>query len=192
MFQCDQMFHKGIAILWSLTSSIPNQLYNTTIWATMLGGSHRHLFRCRGYCLPSFQLLCNACQSSLNSFMRQTNDPLTRAGILFQPIRGILFGFVFYLLRDVLFRRKNGWLIMWTTLIVIGILSAFAPAPSSIEGLIYTKVPLTKGRLGGLAEVLSQSFLLSAITYYWVNHPEKRWLTWVLGSLFLIALALLA
>ena len=38
LFQCDQMFHKGIAILWSLTSSIPNQLYNTTIWATMLPG----------------------------------------------------------------------------------------------------------------------------------------------------------
>ena len=43
---------------------------------------------------------------------------------------------------------------------------------------------------GGLVEVLSQSFLLSVLIYYWVNHPEKRWLNWVLGILFLIALIL--
>src|SRR3990172_9686644 len=58
---------------------------------------------------------------ALSSFMRQTNDPLVTAGVLFQPLRGLLFGIVFYLLRDVLFRRKNGWLIMWITLVVIGI-----------------------------------------------------------------------
>ncbi|MEW6173718.1 MAG: hypothetical protein AB1510_11765 [Bacillota bacterium] len=121
--------------------------------------------------------------------MRQTDDPLVVAGVLFQPIRGALFGVVFYLLRDVLFRRKNGWLIMWTALVVIGILSTFGPAPGSIEGLIYTKLPI-KGLWGGLAEVLAQSFLLSVITYYWVNHPEKKWLTWVLGTFFVIVLIL--
>jgi hypothetical protein len=126
---------------------------------------------------------------ALSSFMRQTDDPLVQAGVLFQPIRGLLFGLVFYLLRDVLFRRKNGWLIMWITLVVIGIISTFGPAPASIEGLIYTKLSFM-GLAGGFVEVLSQSFLLSAITYYWMNHPEKRWLTWVLGILFIIALIL--
>jgi len=125
----------------------------------------------------------------LGSFMRQTDDPLVAAGVLFQPIRGVLFGLVFYLLRDILLRKKNGWLIMWITLVVIGIFSTFGPAPGSIEGLIYTKLPI-QGLWGGLAEVLSQSFLLSVITYYWVNHCEKRWLTWVLGILFVIALIL--
>jgi hypothetical protein len=52
---------------------------------------------------------------ALNSLMRQTDDPLVQAGVLFQPIRGVLFGLVFYLLRDVLFRQKNGWLVMWIT-----------------------------------------------------------------------------
>ena len=41
---------------------------------------------------------------ALRFLMRQTNDPLVQAGILFQPIRGILFGLVYYLLRDVSFR----------------------------------------------------------------------------------------
>jgi hypothetical protein len=126
---------------------------------------------------------------ALSSFMRQTDDPLVQAGVLFQPIRGILFGLVFYLLRNVLFRQKNGWLIMWITLVVIGIISTFGPAPGSIEGLIYTRLSFI-GLWGGLVEVLSQSFLLSVITYYWVNHPEKRWLTWAFGILFIIALTL--
>jgi len=126
---------------------------------------------------------------ALSSLMRQADDPLVQAGVLFQPIRGLLFGLVFYLLRDVLFRQKNGWLIMWITLVVTGIISTFGTAPGSIEGLIYTKVTFT-GLWGGLVEVLSQSFLLSVLVYYWVNHPERRWLNWTLGILFFIALIL--
>jgi uncharacterized membrane protein len=125
----------------------------------------------------------------LSSLMRQTDDPLVQAGVLFQPIRGVLFGLVFYLLRDVLFRQKNGWLIMWITLVVIGIISTFGTAPGSIESFIYTKVSFN-GLWSGLVEVLLQSFLLSVLIYYWVNHPEKRWLNWVLGILFFIALIL--
>jgi hypothetical protein len=125
----------------------------------------------------------------LASTMRQTDDPLVRAGVLFQPIRGALFGLVFYLLRDVLFLRSGGWLILWATLVVIGIISTFGPARGSIEGLIYTRHAF-KGLWGGMAEVLSQSFLLSALTFYWVNHPDSAWLTWTLVGLFVIALAL--
>jgi len=125
----------------------------------------------------------------LSSFMRQTDDPLVRAGILFQPIRGGLFGLVFYLLREVVFRQKFGWLIMWITLVVIGIISTFGPAPGSIEGLIYTKLPFVE-LWGGLVEVLLQSILLAVILCYWVNYPEKRWLNWALGISFIIVLIL--
>jgi hypothetical protein len=124
----------------------------------------------------------------LRCYMRQTGDPLVTAGVLFQPIRGALFGVVFYLLRGVLF-RKNGWWIAWVTLVVVGIVSPFGPAPGSIEGLIYTKVTLSS-LWGGLLEVLTQSFLLSSLTFYWANHPERRWLTRILVVLFVIALGL--
>jgi hypothetical protein len=126
---------------------------------------------------------------ALSSLMRQTDDPLVQAGVLFQPIRGVLFGLVFYLLRDVLFPRKYGWLVIWITLVVIGMISTFGTAPGSIEGLIYTKAAY-EGLWGGQIEVLSQSFLFSILTWYWVNHTEKRWLNWVFGIVFFIALAL--
>lgn len=48
---------------------------------------------------------------TLAALVRQTDDPLVQAGVLFQPIRGLLFGLVFYSLRDSLFpslcRTKN-------------------------------------------------------------------------------------
>ena len=45
-------------------------------------------------------------------------------------------------------------------------------------------------QLLGLSEVVSQSLLLSIILCYWVNHPDKRWLNWVLGAAFVIILTL--
>ena len=45
--------------------------------------------------------------TSLNVMMRQIADPWVMAGPLFQPIRGILFGIVFYLLRESFFWKKE-------------------------------------------------------------------------------------
>ena len=128
-------------------------------------------------------------EAGLSSFLRQTDDPLVMAGPLFQPIRGVLFGLAFYLLRDAWFGKKNGWLTLWIVLVVVGIFSTFGPSPGSLEGLIYTTVP-TSFQLLGLIEVLVQSLLLSVVLFYWLNHSEKRWLTWALGVAFMIALAL--
>lgn len=123
------------------------------------------------------------------SWMRQTTDPMVMAGPLFQPIRGLVFALVFYPLREVLFSKKNGWLIMWWILVALGILSTFGPASGSIEGMIYTVIPV-RNQLSGWLEVVPQAFLLSAILCYWVKHPEKRWLNWTLTTIFIIALLL--
>ena len=126
-------------------------------------------------------------ETSLRLLMRQTTEPMVMAGPLFQPIRGFLFGIAFYLLREVFFGKKNGWLIMWVVLVIIGILSPFGPAPGSIEGMIFTVLPLSS-HLMGQVEIYLQSFLLAVVVYYWVNHPQKKWLSWVLGVAFFLAL----
>ncbi len=120
-------------------------------------------------------------------WMRQFNDPILQAGVLFQPLRGILFGLAFYPLREVLFGQKRGWLIMSWLLVALGILGTFGPAPGSFEGLIFTVIP--RQYLGYL-EVVPQAVLLAAIACYWVNHPEKKWLNWTLGTLFLLSMLL--
>ncbi len=109
-------------------------------------------------------------------WMRQTTDPMIMAGPLFQPIRGVLFALAFYPLREVLFGTRRGWLVMWLVLVVVGILSTFGPAPGSVEGLLYTLIPVAD-QLTGLVEVVAQALLLSVVLCYWVGHPKKRWLS---------------
>lgn len=124
------------------------------------------------------------------AYMRQTNEPIVALGPALQPIRGILFALVFYFLREPLFGRKHGWLIIWLMLVALGIFSTFGPAPASVEGLIYLKTPIQEQLSGGLLEILAQSFLFSVLLYYWVNHPEQRWLTWVLGIAFVLVISM--
>ena len=127
--------------------------------------------------------------SNPNSGLRPITSPWIMAGPLFQPLRGIVFALVFYPLRDSLFGRKHGWLIMGWMLIAIGILSTFAAASGSIEGMIYTTAPVRQ-QLRGWLEIVPQALLLSGLLCYWVNHPGKRWLNWCLGIVFFVMMAM--
>jgi hypothetical protein len=122
---------------------------------------------------------------------RPLDHPLIIAGPLLQPIRGGLFGLMFYLLRVPFFGSRHGWLVMWATLVVFGILGTFAAPAGSIEGMIYTTLPLSL-HLIGLPEVLVQSLLLSCLVFYWVTSPEKRWIGWTLRFGFGLVIVLLA
>lgn len=52
--------------------------------------------------------------------MRSVDDAIVAIGPALRFIRGILFAIAFYPLREVLFRRKNGWLITWLVLVMLG------------------------------------------------------------------------
>jgi len=119
------------------------------------------------------------------NLMRQTDSPFVAAGPLFQILRGFLFGIVFFALREVIFPQKQGWLKLWLMLVIVGILSPFGAAPSSIEGMLYTVLP-TWFHIAGFPEVFIQAGLLAFLTHYWVNHPEKKWLGWVFGVAIVI------
>lgn len=123
------------------------------------------------------------------SGMRPITDPWVTAGPLFQPVRGLIFALVFYPLRESLFGRKSGWLLMAWLLVALGILSTFAAASGSIEGMVYSLVPI-RHQLRGWLEVVPQALLLSGLLYYWVNHSEKKWLNWSLGLVFFVVMAM--
>jgi hypothetical protein len=124
--------------------------------------------------------------------IRPVSDPIVLAGTPMQVIRGMLFGVVFYLLKKSLFNRKKGGLVLWLTLVVLGILGTFGPASGSLEGMIFTYQPLL-GHLYSLPEILIQSMFLSLILVYWVNHPLNKWFSWIMGFAytFIIILSML-
>jgi hypothetical protein len=121
--------------------------------------------------------------------LRPTDHPLVAAGPLFQVLRGFLFGIVFYKLRDLVFTPQQGWLTLWLVLLIVGIFSPFSAAPGSIEGVVYSTLPMWF-HLMSLPELLIQSFLLAYVSHYMVNHPEKRWLTISLTILFTVIVLL--
>lgn len=126
--------------------------------------------------------------TSLRLSMRPATDPMVMAGPLLQPIRGLLFGLVFYILREPFFGRKNGWLGTWVVLVTLGIIGTFGAPPGSLEGVIYTVLPLSL-HLKLLPEVLVQAFFLSWLVFHWVRH-RHRWLNWVMGIAFAVVLLL--
>ena len=120
---------------------------------------------------------------ALENYMRPTDSAWVAAGPGLQWIRGIIFALAFYPLREVFFHKKNGWLILGWVLTALGILSTFGAAPGSIEGILYTNYPTN---FFSYVEVVPQAFLFAGLLYYWVNHPEKKWLNWVLGICFVL------
>jgi hypothetical protein len=122
-------------------------------------------------------------------WMRPVDDSMVMAGPLFQPIRGLVFALVLYPLREILFGGRGGWLTLWGMLAGLGIVNTFGPAPGSIEGLIYTVIPLGDQLIGWL-ETVTQAFLFSTVLFYWVRHGERKWLSWLLGTCFFLTMLL--
>lgn len=164
----------------------------TTLWALIVKTSvvHTLTYFLMGILAFNFLNYSEAfATGALACFMRPTNSPWVAAGPMLQPIRGLIFALAFYPLREIFFGRKNGWLVLWWVLVALGILSTFGAAPASIEGMIYTIIPTS---ITSYVEVVPQAFLLSGILFYWVNHPEQKWLNWVLEILFVLVILMSA
>lgn len=127
-------------------------------------------------------------ESALGRSMRPMDDPLVMAGPLLQPLRGLLFGFVFYLLRQPFFGEPRGWLTMWIVLVSLGIVGTFGAPPGSLEGLIYTVLPPSL-QVMLLPEILAQSLLLSWILFHWVT-GTRTWVNATMWAAFVTVLAL--
>ena len=121
--------------------------------------------------------------------IREITDPILIASPLFQPLRAALLALVFYLLRDVLFSNRRGWLAMWCLLVVVGILTPFSASWGGIEGMIFFNLPVWD-HIAGWPEVFSQTLLLSVILTYWVDHPKSKRLHVILLVGFTLTLLL--
>jgi hypothetical protein len=124
-------------------------------------------------------------------FMKPTNSTSVAAGPALQLIRGVIFSMALWPFRDILLKTKYGWLKLWGLLIGLSILSTTAAAPGSIEGFIYTTIPIRKQVIGYL-EVIPQTMLFSLIVFYWYEKPKKAWqVISIILVLFILLVSLL-
>jgi len=105
-------------------------------------------------------------QDIIKDFMRPIDSPYVFVGPFLQPLRGLLFAIGLWPIRNLILEKKNGWLILWSIMVIFGILSTPAAAPCSIEGILYTKLPIWY-HLIGLPEILLQTLIFSWVLVWW-------------------------
>ncbi len=108
----------------------------------------------------------------IRDYMLPMDEHNVILGPFLQPIRGLIFAIGVWPIRSLLIEKKRGWLILWGLLVTIGILSTPAAAPASIEGILYSKLPMWY-HLMGLPEILLQTLLFSIWLVWWERQTEK-------------------
>lgn len=107
------------------------------------------------------------------SFMKGFDSVWIILGPFLQPIRALIFAIVLYPLRETLRNSRLGWLALWGIFVGIGIIGTPSAAPGSIEGIIYTKLPI-EFQLIGLPEVILQTFVFSFLLWVCETLPFKQ------------------
>jgi hypothetical protein len=107
----------------------------------------------------------------IRDFMLPINSN-TVVGVLVQPVRGLLFAVALWPLRRTILEMKHGWASLWLLFVVFSILSTTGAAPSSIEGMIYTRLPLWY-HLIGLPEIALQTLAFSLLLIWWEKRPSN-------------------
>lgn len=110
----------------------------------------------------------------MSYLMRSVDSPWVAAGPMLNVIRGFIFSVVLWFFKDSFLHKKYGWLKLWVLIVGLCILSTTGPAPGSIEGMIYTKIPIVD-QLKGYFEVLPQTLLFALFLNYWYIKPKKAW-----------------
>ncbi len=108
--------------------------------------------------------------TDLRYLMRPTTSPWVAAGPALQLVRGLLFALVLYPFASVFIRRSRGALYLWGLFLGLAILGTAGPCPSSLEGVLFTRLPL-RLHLFGLPEVVLQTLLFSIGLVYWCRRP---------------------
>jgi hypothetical protein len=107
---------------------------------------------------------------SLQGFMKPLDSPWVALGPGLQVIRGLLFGLALWPFITIILAPGKGWWKLWFLFVTLGILATFGPAMGSVDGMIYTTVPVGE-QLLYLPELFGQSLLLSLGIYYWYKRP---------------------
>lgn len=118
-------------------------------------------------------------QPVIRDFMLPMAERNMWLGPFLQPVRGLVFAIGLWPVRGLLLEQKRSWLTLWGLLVTIGILSTPAAAPSSLEGMLFTRIPMWY-HLMGLPEICLQTLVFSIWLIWWerqtvrVTRPEVK------------------
>jgi hypothetical protein len=127
---------------------------------------------------------------AFTAFYRDIDSPIVAlGGGLLQIFRGIVVALILLPLRKTFFEEKYGLLKLALIIFGFSIVSTYAAAITSIEGLIYLKVPLIY-HIRGIPEGLIWLSLFIGILYISIKYSHKKIIT-ILSIIFVVLIALM-
>lgn len=102
----------------------------------------------------------------IRDYMLPIDQHNVLVGPFLQPVRGLIMAVGLWPLRGLLLQSKRGWLILWGLFLTLGILSTPAASPGSVEGMVYTRLPLWY-HLMGYPEMVIQTLVFSIWLVWW-------------------------
>jgi hypothetical protein len=100
----------------------------------------------------------------------------------------VILAATLFLFRRVFLGAPRGWLLLWGLFLGLAILSPVGPSPGSVEGFIYTKVPIRLQMIGWF-EALPKTLAFSTLVVGWFARPHRAW-TWGMAGLCAIVVLL--
>ncbi|NLO70988.1 MAG: hypothetical protein GX102_08670 [Porphyromonadaceae bacterium] len=85
---------------------------------------------------------------AVSSFMLPTDTPIVALGPALQIIRGLIMALVLLPLRKVFTDEKYGFAKLWLLILGLSVFSTYAAAMGSLDGFIYTNIPIIEQILG--------------------------------------------
>ncbi|MCS5491014.1 hypothetical protein [Algoriphagus limi] len=123
-------------------------------------------------------------EGAISTFMLPTDTPIVALGPALQLFRGIIMALVLWPIYQVIIEGRRGFLKLWLLILGLSVFSTFAAAMGSIDGFIYTNVPISEQVMG-----YPEAFLWASqfVGILWVFYKfEKRAINLVAIILFVL------
>jgi len=113
-------------------------------------------------------------ETDLRHLMRGTDTAWVAAGPSLQVVRAAVFAVVLWPIADRIVRAPHGALMLYGLMLGLAVFGTAGPSPGSLEGLLYTTLPV-RIHLLGLPEVIAQTGAFSLLLVAWHRKPA-RWM----------------
>lgn len=112
-------------------------------------------------------------QPVISSYLKPFSSNWVKAGPLFQFGRGLVIAFMLWFIIEYFHSGRYGWLKLWGVFVIIGIVATPMSSPGSMEGIVYSQLPLWFHFIM-LPEVLLQTLCFSWLV---IRFDKKRYVT---------------
>ena len=107
----------------------------------------------------------------LSLFMKPTTHPIVSLGMILQVIRGIIVALVIYPLHKAFFEEDYGFIKLGLIILGLSVLSTFGSGIGSVDGYIFTTLPLATHMLGYPEAII---WILSFIGILYLSYKYKN------------------